>query len=237
MHLNRPAPLANWSAYAIDFVRILVNPHDFKCQASLAATVVDADKHTPIAGATVTAAHESATTDPLGKCELQKLPAGLVVTSAAAPGYDENSVPVDLVAGQAGRAEIPLHRHEESTAALERSIAQTGSATIYGIHFDTNSSKLRPDSLPALDAARGLIKNHADARWLIAGHTDNQGNEVKNQPLSEARAQSVVTWLKDHGIVVDHLDPQGFGATRPVADNASANGRALNRRVEVSLAK
>jgi outer membrane protein OmpA-like peptidoglycan-associated protein len=160
-----------------------------------------------------------------------------VIASGAAPGYDENSVNVDLPAGQAGRAEIPLHRHQENTSALEQAIAKTGTATIYGIHFDTDSSKLRADSLPALNAVLGLINNHPEARWLISGHTDSQGKEAHNLPLSQGRAQSVVTWLKQHGADVSKLVPQGFGDERPVADNATANGRALNRRVEVALVK
>lgn len=223
--------------YAVDFVRILVNPHDFKYKVSLTASVIDADKHTPIAGANVTAALQSAATDAQGKCQMSGLPAGLVVASAAAPGYDENSVPVDLVAGQSGNAEIQLHRHEEGTAALEKQIAETGSATIYGIHFDTDSAKLRADSMPALNAVLGLINNHAGSKWLIAGHTDNQGNAGHNQTLSESRAASVIAWLKARGVAANRLQPQGFGATRPVADNATANGRALNRRVEVAVAK
>ena len=223
--------------YAIDFSRILVNPHKFKYEVSLAATVVDADKHTPIPGASVTAGLQSASTDTRGKCQLSGLPAGLVTATGAAPGYDENSVPVDLVAGQTGTAEIQLHRHDEGTAALESSIEKTGSATIYGIHFDTDSAKLRGDSIPALNAVLGLINNHSGSRWIIAGHTDNQGSENKNQPLSERRAASVITWLKAHGVEPDRLEPQGFGATRPVADNATASGRALNRRVEIWLAK
>jgi OOP family OmpA-OmpF porin len=222
--------------YAVDFVRLLVNPHDFKYKVSLTASVIDAEKHTPIAGATVTAALRSAATDSHGKCEMTGLPAGLVVATAAAPGYDENSVTADLVSGQAGSAEIQLHRHEEGTAALERSIAQTGSATVYGIHFDTDSAKLRPDSLPALNAVLGLIMNHPGSHWIISGHTDNQGSDTHNQPLSERRAAAVITWLEAHGLDSTRLVPRGFGASRPVADNATANGRALNRRVEIAPA-
>lgn len=223
--------------YAIDFVRILVNPHKFKYEVSLTATVTDADTHKPITGAMVSAGLTSAAADSQGKCELKQLPAGLVVATASAPGYDENSVPVDLPAGQTGNADIQLHRHQESTAALEQSIAQTGSAEIYGIHFDTGSSKLRSDSLPALNAVLGLINNHAGSRWIISGHTDNQGSDKLNVPLSKARAASVIVWLTAHGVAANRLEPQGFGATRPVADNATANGRFLNRRVEVALAK
>jgi outer membrane protein OmpA-like peptidoglycan-associated protein len=223
--------------YAVDFARILVNPHDFKYQVSLALWVLDADTRKPIPGATVTAALESANTDGAGKCELKALPAGLVVATATSPGYDQNSTPVDLPSGETGHAEILLNKHQENTAALERSIAQTGSATIYGIHFDTDSAKLRADSLPALNAVLGLVQNHASSRWLIAGHTDNQGNDARNQPLSEHRAAAVIAWLKDHGANASQLVSQGFGSTRPVADNATAGGRALNRRVEVALTK
>jgi OmpA-OmpF porin, OOP family len=223
--------------YAVDFVRILVNPHKFKYQVSLTATVTDADTHKPIAGATVNAGLPSAATDRQGKCALNGIPAGLVVATANAPGYDENSVPVDLPAGQSGNADIQLHHHQESTAALEQSIAQSGTATIYGIHFDTGSSKLRADSTPALEAVLGLINGRPESNWVIAGHTDNQGSDKINIPLSKGRAASVVSWLTAHGVAANRLEPQGFGSTRPVADNGTASGRALNRRVEVSLAK
>ena len=223
--------------YAVDFVRILVNPHKFKYQVSLSATVTDADTHKPITGAAVSVGTASIATDQQGKCELNGIPAGLVVATANASGYDQNSVPVDLSAGQSGHADIQLHPHQESTAALEQSIAQTGTVNIYGIHFDTGSSKLRADSMPALNAVLGLINGRPGSNWIIAGHTDNQGSDALNIPLSKARAASVVSWLTAHGVAGNRLEPQGFGSTRPVADNATASGRALNRRVEVSLAK
>jgi OOP family OmpA-OmpF porin len=223
--------------YALDFVRILVNPHKFQYLVSLTVTVKDWDKNSPIAGATVSAALQSASTDASGNCALNEVPAGLVVATAAAPGYDANSVSADIVAGQSGHAEILLHRHDEGTSALEKTIAQTGSAAVYGIHFDTDSAKLRPDSTPALESVLGLIKNHPDSRWVIAGHTDNQGNSEHNQTLSQNRAASVIAWLKGHGVDASRLAPQGFGASRPVADNATTNGRALNRRVEIALAQ
>ena len=140
--------------YAIDFVRILINPYKLKYQVSLQASVIDADKNSAIPEATVAASLTSSTTDKHGQCKLQGLPAGLVTAIASAPGYDEQSIPVDIAAGQTGTAQFKLHRHQESTADLEKSIAETGSAEIYGIHFDTDSAKLRPDSAPALAAMR-----------------------------------------------------------------------------------
>ena len=98
----------------------------------------------------------------------------------------------------------------------------------------TDSAKLRPDSTPALHAVLALINEHPGSRWIISGHTDNQGNSAHNETLSQNRAASVIVWLKSHGADPSRVGPQGFGASRPVADNATANGRALNRRVEIA---
>lgn len=223
--------------YAIDFVRILVNPHPFKYGISLTGWVVDGDTHKPIAGSTVTAAISSASTDARGQCVLTNLPAGLATASAIAPGYDEVVIPVDLVAGAAGRANFELHRHKEGVADLERAIGESGSAAIYGIHFDVNSATLRPDSTPALQNVLTLINKAPDSHWIISGHTDNQGSAELNQRLSQARSASVIAWLGAYGVAAGRLAPQGFGPTRPVADNATEAGRALNRRVEIMTAK
>ncbi len=223
--------------YAIDFVRILVNPHPSKYQVSLAGSVVDAQTHAPIAGATVTAALVSTNSDGHGRYSLRGVAAGMVVASAAAPGYDEGIMPVDLVADRAGEANFELRRHREETADLARSIAETGSANVYGLHFDTNSARLRPDSAQVLAAILGLVNSKPGSRWIIDGHTDNQGGAALNQRLSEARAASVVSWLAAHGVTADRLKAEGFGASHPVADNATESGRALNRRVEIALAR
>lgn len=223
--------------YAIDFVRILVNPHPYKYSGSLTSTAVDADTHKPIAGATVTAATASASTDARGQCLLKDLPAGLVTASAVASGYDEVVIPIDLESGNTGQANFELHQHKEGVADLERAIGESGSVAIYGVHFDVNLATLRPDSAATLANVLALINKKADSRWIIAGHTDNQGSAELNQRLSQARAVSVIEWLVSHGVPTSRLTPQGFGPTRPVADNATEAGRALNRRVEIMTAK
>ncbi len=222
--------------YAIDFVRILVNPHPFQYEVTLRGAVTDATTHAPIGGATVGAALATASTDGNGRCVLKGVPAGLVVARAIAPGYDEGVLAVDLEAGQTGDARFELRRHQENTAALERAIAETGSAAVYGIHFDTNSARLRPDSDASLAAILALIKGRPGSHLLIAGHTDNQGTAELNQRLSAARAASVATWLTAHGITSERLATKGFGSVHPIADNATENGRALNRRVEIAPA-
>jgi outer membrane protein OmpA-like peptidoglycan-associated protein len=223
--------------YAIDFVRILVNPHPFKYTVSITGSVKDAVTHRPIAGAMVAAATGTATADARGKFALQGIPAGLVVANASAEGYDDAVMPLDLPSGDSGRADFELRKHQEKAADLARAIAEKGSAAIYGIHFDMGKATLRPDSAPALEAILTLIDGKAGSRWFIAGHTDNQGAATLNQKLSEARAASVIAWLTAHGVATNRLEPKGFGMGQPVADNSTESGRALNRRVEIAPAQ
>ena len=222
--------------YAIDFVRILVNPHPFKYVVTVDGKVMDADTRQPIPGATVTAALMTATTDAQGKFVMKDVPAGMVIASASAPGYGDSVTPLDLEAGGAGHSDFLLIKHKEKAADLERAISQKGSVAIYGIHFDTGKATLRPDSAPALDAVLTLINSKAGSRWTIAGHTDNQGTADLNDKLSNARAASVVDWLKAHGVAADRLVAKGFGMKQPIADNSTESGRALNRRVEIAPA-
>jgi outer membrane protein OmpA-like peptidoglycan-associated protein len=224
--------------YAVDFARVLVNHHGWRYTVIIHCNVVDAATQKPIKGASVAAADVSATTGADGHASLRDVPAGLVSVGASAVGYDSDVQLVDLPAGQVGTANFQLKRHKESGLEdLKRSIALNGSVAIYGIHFDTASAKLRPDSLAALQTVLQLIKSSPGTRWTISGHTDNQGGADYNLGLSDARAKSVVTWLIQHGIESNRLVAKGYGMTRPVADNGTDSGRALNRRVEVAPLK
>ena len=222
--------------YAIDFVRILVNPHPFKYTVAITGSVLDADTHRPLPGAIVSAALATATADAQGKFKLEGVSAGMVIANAGSAGYDDGVMPLDLPSGENGHADFLLHKHREGAADLERTIAEKGSVAIYGIHFDTAKSTLRPDSAPALEAILALMNSKPGSRWIISGHTDNQGLALPNQKLSDDRAASVVAWLTGHGINAGRLVPKGFGMRQPVADNATENGRALNRRVEIAPA-
>jgi outer membrane protein OmpA-like peptidoglycan-associated protein len=78
-----------------------------------------------------------------------------------------------------------------------------------------------------------LLKARLDLKLEVQGHTDNVGGADYNQKLSEARANTVVNWLKAKGITADRLSARGYGLTKPIADNGSDEGRAKNRRVEL----
>ncbi|CAG9218638.1 Outer membrane protein OmpA [Paraburkholderia sabiae] len=102
--------------------------------------------------------------------------------------------------------------------------------------FDSGSSKLKPGSNRILIGALEMIKVHPNKRVLIAGHTDSIGNKGSNLSLSEARAVAVRDWLADAaGLSITRFAIQGYGDTRPKASNDREEGRAENRRVEITL--
>ena len=101
------------------------------------------------------------------------------------------------------------------------------------LNFDTDQATLRPDARPTLAEVLKLLQQSPALRLAVQGHTDNAGTPAHNQRLSGARAAAVVAALVAGGTAPDRLQAAGFGQTRPVADNATAAGRAQNRRVEL----
>jgi len=112
-------------------------------------------------------------------------------------------------------------------------INQTGRVSIYGINFDTGKATLKPDSEAVLNEVAALLQKQADWHMLIAGHTDNVGNDAVNTPLSRQRAEAVIAWLATKGIDKARLTPAGFGSKKPLAENNTEEGRAKNRRVDL----
>jgi len=122
---------------------------------------------------------------------------------------------------------------EMKSSAIASGIGQTGRVITYGILFDIASDKIKPESTPTLTEVLNLLNSQPTMSLGIEGHTDAQGNDAYNLDLSQRRAQSVVAWLSSQGVAPTRLSATGFGKTKPVSDNATPQGRALNRRVEL----
>jgi outer membrane protein OmpA-like peptidoglycan-associated protein/tetratricopeptide (TPR) repeat protein len=101
--------------------------------------------------------------------------------------------------------------------------------------FDTGSARLKPESEVEVLAVYNFLKTYADLRIKINGHTDNTGGADANQKLSEARAKTLYDALLSKGITASRMKYQGFGATKPISNNESESGRALNRRTELEI--
>ncbi|CAB3624051.1 MAG: OmpA family protein [Achromobacter pulmonis] len=103
------------------------------------------------------------------------------------------------------------------------------------VSFDTDKTNLKPALLPVLDSVARALNQHPELRAKVVGHTDSTGALAHNQTLSVNRARSVTDYLARQGVAATRLSIEGRGPSDPIGDNATAEGRALNRRVEIYL--
>ncbi|MEO7035060.1 MAG: OmpA family protein [Polyangiaceae bacterium] len=103
------------------------------------------------------------------------------------------------------------------------------------IEFETGRAVIKPGSYPILDEVVTLMKSRGSIKMGVSGHTDSRGVASNNMKLSGDRAAAVMAYLVSHGIAQDRLQSQGFGQTKPIADNGTDAGRAKNRRVEFKI--
>jgi len=103
------------------------------------------------------------------------------------------------------------------------------------IEFETGRAVIKAGSYPILDEVVTLMKARGSMKLGVYGHTDSRGIPAQNMKLSGDRAASVMAYLTNHGIAASRLESQGFGQTKPIADNATDTGRAKNRRVEFKI--
>ena len=136
------------------------------------------------------------------------------------PGDSTNKAPGD----SAWHIDIPLQPIEPNAAI-----------TLKNIFFETNRYDIKPESEPELNEVVQLMKDNPTLRIQISGHTDNSGKPADNRTLSENRAKAVTNYLITRGVAPGRLSAKGFGETQPVADNATPEGRARNRRTELTV--
>lgn len=156
------------------------------------------------------------------------LPAGAsYAIRAERDGYFPTSDNIDLTT---------LNSYEEIHRDLKLNKIQSGVAiTLHNVFFETDKSNLLPASFEELDRVRGLLMQHPEFKLQILGFTDSTGSEAHNKRLSKDRAQAVLNYLGQHDIAADRLVAIGYGSAKPVATNATEEGRAKNRRVEFIL--
>jgi len=101
--------------------------------------------------------------------------------------------------------------------------------------FQTGKSELSAAARARLDTVAQALKEAPDKGMVIEGYTDSTGTDAVNEPLSQARADAVRNYLESRGVPAANLTSKGFGSARPIANNASVEGRATNRRVEIVI--
>jgi outer membrane protein OmpA-like peptidoglycan-associated protein len=113
----------------------------------------------------------------------------------------------------------------------------TGVFSTTEIVFETGKADIKPQSEEVLGKVGAFLTAHNEIKVEVGGHTDAQGSEANNQTLSEKRSAAVVEYLraKFPGIQSDQLTSKGYGESKPIASNDTADGRSQNRRVEFKL--
>jgi outer membrane protein OmpA-like peptidoglycan-associated protein len=104
-----------------------------------------------------------------------------------------------------------------------------------GVTFDTDSTLIKPAFRDTLDKVAASLSQYPNSLIDVYGHTDSTGSAAYNQRLSENRARAVADYLASRGVSAARIRSQGFGMTQPVASNATEEGRAANRRVEIKI--
>lgn len=131
--------------------------------------------------------------------------------------------------------DVPGVRENNGCPLVKEEIVKRVNTNAKNIFFQTNSAKLLPKSFKALNDVAAVLKEDQALKLDIEGHTDITGGDKINIPLSKNRAKSVYDYIIAQGIDASRLTSEGYAATRPIADNKTAAGRALNRRVEMKL--
>lgn len=139
----------------------------------------------------------------------------VVIAKGAVDLYERNATDIDA-----------------KVAAVEKAIAETGKFVTNNILFETGKATLKPESMEEIQKVADYMKKDASARFEVQGHTDNQGSDAINDPLSQQRAEAVVKALESMGVDPFNLRAVGKGSHEPVASNSTDEGRAQNRRVE-----
>jgi OOP family OmpA-OmpF porin len=130
-----------------------------------------------------------------------------------------------------------LNKFEEEDGCPDKVSVIEKTLVLKGVNFRTGSAELTPESYSVLDDIVPQFQAYPEMEFEVAGHTDNKGNPTKNQMLSQARAQTVANYFISKGVDSKRLKVMGYGSSRPVSSNTSAEGRALNRRVELNRLK
>jgi outer membrane protein OmpA-like peptidoglycan-associated protein len=125
-------------------------------------------------------------------------------------------------------------RFAEGGKSMREQLEETGRVITHGILFDVNSAKIKGESYRTLQEIGQLLQDLPDLRLSIEGHTDSDGSDESNMALSQRRADAVRTYLiSTYSIAADRLEAKGWGESKPVGTNDTAEGKANNRRVEL----
>jgi outer membrane protein OmpA-like peptidoglycan-associated protein len=178
--------------------------------------------------------------------------AGGLIGAATAGGHRGRSAATGAAVGAAigaGGGYLWSRHMQEQKATMEQAAQGTGVSVTQtednrlkleipsDISFDTGRYDIKPGLRPILDRFAHTLNQNPVTHVTIIGHTDSTGSDAINEPLSVNRAIATRDYLTARGVMTDRIAIDGRGSREPIADNATASGRAMNRRVEIFVAE
>lgn len=119
--------------------------------------------------------------------------------------------------------------------AICSQLAQAQTQSKYIVYYESNKSSISQQALKALDSIVAVLKNSESYTIQLIGHTDNTGDETKNQELSQARAKSISDYFTTKGLLATKITSSGLASAQAIGDNATEQGKAKNRRTEIGI--
>ena len=135
-----------------------------------------------------------------------------------------------------GEARRQIAEERLKRGALAATFLKTGMMNLDAVYFDMGKATITANSKPYLNLIGSILVKYPKLKFEIGGHTDNRGQPKANQKLSQSRAQAVLKQLTSiNPDLATHIAAKGYGDTKPKATNKSAEGREMNRRVEITV--
>ncbi len=152
--------------------------------------------------------------------------AGIGALAGGVAGYNWSNIKKDVE--QSGASELGVSVTEMPDGSLRVNLPSH-------VSFAVGQANLSPQLYPVLDSVARAMQQHPDLRAIALGYTDSTGSAQVNERLSQQRAEAVTRYLNQHGVASGRLIAQGRGPSDPIGNNATEEGRAQNRRVELYL--
>lgn len=228
--------------YAIDFVKLLVNPKKALTFGRIQGLVIDEETQKPINNAVVTIDKEKVFTDDNGIFVFEKLSVGYWTTVASAEGYNRNTITVDVYQKETNPNAQPIvytiPLSKEKGIEFNGSVLKEGDkTTLNNIQFERSKYDLLPKSKAELDKLIELMFKNKELEIELSGHTSNEGLYSENILLSTNRAEACRNYLVEKGIHPDRIKAVGYGPDQPINNNSTEKERVQNRRVEVLITR
>lgn len=225
--------------YAIDFVKLLVNPKmNRMCRGNVKGVVYIRDTDTPIPNATLEIPDiGTVKTNALGEFTFSNIPAGLNVADVSANGYVPNTYIFDIAQDETSEGHIIYLDIAQKVSYNGQEIEAGKSLILNNIQFELGRYDLSATATGELDKVVSFMNDNPGIIIELSGHTSSDGTVSGNQVLSEQRVRSCRKYLVSKGIAENRILIMGYGQEKPIVPNDTPANRAKNRRVEMKIVK